>query len=86
MIAPADEMLEAALQAWDADPCSGQRDPDLIRQCIAAALAAALNTLPATDEQYRAWMREHGLGHGAGIATVISAVRADLRRLAGGPT
>lgn len=47
-------------------------------------LAAAIDTLPTEDEQYWAWMRRHGLGHGAGIATVISAVRNDLRRLSSG--
>jgi hypothetical protein len=46
-------------------------------------LATAISTLPRTDEQYLAWMRKHQLGHGAGIGTVISAVRADLLRLAG---
>jgi hypothetical protein len=49
----------------------------------APTLATAISTLPRTDEQYLAWMREHQLGHGAGIGTVISAVRADLLRLAG---
>lgn len=46
-------------------------------------LATAISTLPSKDEHYLAWMRRHGLGHGAGIATVISAVRADLLRLLG---
>ena len=44
-------------------------------------LADALDTLPREDEQYLSWMRRHGLGHGAGVATVVSAVRADLRNL-----
>ena len=47
-------------------------------------LAAAIETLPTENDQYLAWMRRHGLGHGAGIATVISAVRADLRKLTAG--
>jgi hypothetical protein len=55
-------------------------------------LDEGLATLPTENEQYLAWMRDHGLGHGAGIATVISAVRADLRKLttasdpSGGPS
>lgn len=44
-------------------------------------LDTAISTLPRTDEQYRAWMHRHELGHGAGIGTVISAVRRDLRGL-----
>jgi hypothetical protein len=47
-------------------------------------LVQALDTLPSTNEQYLAWMREHGLGQGAGIGTVVSLVRADLRKLMGG--
>lgn len=47
-------------------------------------LDTAISTLPRTDEQYLAWMRKHQLGHGAGVGTVISAVRADLCKLAGG--
>lgn len=47
-------------------------------------LAQALDTLPASNDDYLAWMRAHGLGHGAGVATVISAVRDDLRKLAEG--
>jgi hypothetical protein len=57
------------------------RTLSLTYQVPVPTLAAALDTLPAGDEQYLAWMRRHGLGHGAGVATVISAVRADLRRL-----
>lgn len=45
-------------------------------------LAQAIETLPSTNDEYWAWMREHGLGHGAGIGTVISAIRHDLKRIA----
>jgi len=47
-------------------------------------LAQALDTLPSTDDEYLAWMRKHQLGHGAGVGTVISCVRHDLRKLLDG--
>lgn len=53
----------------------------LTYQLPTPTIAAALDTLPTEDDDYLAWMRAHGLGHGAGIATVISAVRADLKKL-----
>lgn len=56
----------------------------LTYQLPVPTLATAISTLPSKDEHYLSWMRKHGLGHGAGIATVISAVRADLQRLMGG--
>lgn len=67
-------------QAWLTD---AGRDAvlDLSYQLPVPTLATAIDTLPTKDEHYLAWMRRHGLGHGAGIATVISAVRADLRKL-----
>lgn len=52
---------------------AGRRDQSPLAELIA--------TLPATDEQYLAWMRKHQLGHGAGVGTVISCIRNDLRRL-----
>lgn len=56
----------------------------LTYQLPVPTLVTALDTLPTKDEHYLAWMRRHGLGHGAGIATVISAVRDDLRKLTAG--
>lgn len=47
-------------------------------------LAQAIETLPATDDEYLAWMRRRGIGHGAGIGTVISHIRHDLRKLLAG--
>ena len=47
-------------------------------------LAQALDTLPSSNDEFPAWMRSHGLGHGAGIGAVINAVKADLRKLTGG--
>jgi hypothetical protein len=44
-------------------------------------LAQALDTLPSTNDDYLAWMRAHGLGHGAGIGNVISWIRHDLTQL-----
>ncbi len=44
-------------------------------------LEQAIATLPATDDECRAWMRRHELGHGAGVGTVISLVRDDLEAL-----
>ncbi len=44
-------------------------------------LEQAIATLPKTDDEYRAWMRRHQLGHGAGYGTVISLIRDDLETL-----
>jgi hypothetical protein len=34
-----DKMLDTALDVWDAELASGQRDPELIRECLAAVFA-----------------------------------------------
>jgi hypothetical protein len=73
---PEPHTLRARLASAGEDACLS-----LNYQLPVPTLAAALNTLQAEDEQYLSWMRSHGLGHGAGIATVVSAVRADLRKL-----
>jgi hypothetical protein len=57
---------------------------DLTYSVPMPTLAQAIDTLPATNDEFLAWMREHGLGHGAGIGAVINAVKADLRKLAAG--
>ena len=46
-------------------------------------LAQAIDTLPSTNDEYLTWMREHGLGPGAGVGRVISEIRNDLKRIAG---
>ncbi len=65
-------------------PCDAKACADWGYRPPAVTLAQALDTLPSTYDEYLAWMREHGFGHGAGIGAVISAVRADLRKLTGG--
>jgi hypothetical protein len=41
-------------------------------------LAIVADELPASVQEYRAWLAAHDLGHGAGIAAVFSALRSDL--------
>lgn len=48
------------------------------------SLADAINTLPTTNDEYFAWLKAHGLSLSAGPAVYISAIRDDLRKLAGG--
>jgi hypothetical protein len=57
---------------------------DMTYQVPTLTLAQALDTLPSSNDEFLTWMRAHGLGHGAGIGAVINAVKADLRKLAGG--
>lgn len=47
-------------------------------------LAEAIDTLPVTNDDMFAWVREHGLSLSAGCGAVINSVRDDLRKLAGG--
>lgn len=49
-----------------------------------ATVADAIAALPRTNADCLVWMRDHKLSDGASIEAVFSAVRADLRKLAGG--
>lgn len=41
-----------------------------------------MTTLPTSDPaSLHAWMDSHGLGHGAGVGTVLAAYRQDLTEL-----
>lgn len=88
-------LADAGLISWEPTSAHGLVRASLTDAGLAATLSPTYNTpvptlaegvdsLPVTDDEYWAWMREHGLGHGAGVGTVIGAVRADLRKLAGG--
>lgn len=74
----------AAMQALHTSDYGDLIGLEYLFQVVHIALSAAVDTLPATEGEYQVWMREHQLGHGAAVGTVISAVRADLLRLAGG--
>jgi hypothetical protein len=44
----------------------------------------AIDSLPSSNVECLVWLRAHRLANNSGIGAVMAAVRADLRKIAGG--